>query len=112
MQCFAIACLISVCWVTYGYSLAFRGAGSFIGDFSSLFLNDVGRDSLSGTLPETVFIKAIIRRVAERLEVDIEHLVKEINQAPILKKQNPLIEPKETFKQKYSTHFFFYNKWL
>lgn len=56
MQCFAIACLISVCWVTYGYSLAFRGAGSFIGDFSSLFLNDVGRDSLSGTLPETVFI--------------------------------------------------------
>ena len=25
MQCFAIACLISVCWVVYGYSLAFKG---------------------------------------------------------------------------------------
>ena len=24
MQCFAIACLISVCWVVYGYSLAYR----------------------------------------------------------------------------------------
>ena len=56
MQCFAIACLISVCWVVYGYSLAFKGDGIFIGDLSSLFLNNIGRDSLSGTLPETVFI--------------------------------------------------------
>ena len=56
MQCFAIACLISVCWVVYGYSLAFKGNGAFIGDLSSLFLSNIGRDSLSGTLPETVFI--------------------------------------------------------
>ena len=56
MQCFAIACLISVCWVVYGYSLAFKGSGMFIGDLSALFLNGVERDSLSGTLPETVFI--------------------------------------------------------
>src|SRR6056300_788567 len=56
MQCFAIACLISVCWVVYGYSLAFKGDGLFIGDFSALFLNGVERDSLSGTLPESVFI--------------------------------------------------------
>ena len=57
MQCFSIACLISVCWVVYGYSLAFKGDGLFIGDLSALFLNGVGRDSLSGTLPESVFIK-------------------------------------------------------
>ncbi|MDC0348470.1 ammonium transporter [Gammaproteobacteria bacterium] len=56
MQCFAIACLISVCWVVYGYSLAFKGDGLFIGDLSAMFLNGVGRDSLSGTLPESVFI--------------------------------------------------------
>ena len=56
MQCFAIACLISVCWVVYGYSLAFKGSGMFIGDLSALLLNGVERDSLSGTLPETVFI--------------------------------------------------------
>ena len=56
MQCFTIACLISVCWVVYGYSLAFYGDGLFIGDLSAAFLNGVGRDSLSGTLPETVFI--------------------------------------------------------
>ena len=56
MQCFTIACLMSVCWVVYGYSLAFKGDGLFIGDLSALFLNGVGRDSLSGTLPESVFI--------------------------------------------------------
>ena len=56
MQCFTIACLISVCWVVYGYSLAFKGSGLFIGDLSALFLNGVERDSVNGTLPETVFI--------------------------------------------------------
>ena len=56
MQCFTIACLISVCWVVYGYSLAFKGDGVFIGDLSALFLNGIGRESLSGTLPESVFI--------------------------------------------------------
>ena len=56
MQCFTIACLISVCWVIYGYSLAFKGDGAFIGDLSALFLNGVERDSMSGTLPESVFI--------------------------------------------------------
>ena len=56
MQCFSIACLMSVCWVVYGYSLAFKGDGAFIGDLSALFLNGVDRDSMSGTLPESVFI--------------------------------------------------------
>ena len=56
MQCFTIACLISVCWVVYGYSLAFKGDGLFIGDLSALFLNGVERDSMSGSLPESVFI--------------------------------------------------------
>ena len=56
MQCFSIACLISVCWVVYGYSLAFKGDGLFIGDLSALFLNGVERNSLSGSIPESVFI--------------------------------------------------------
>ena len=56
MQCFVIACIASIIWVVYGYSLAFRGAGSFVGDFSAAFLSGIGRDTLSGTIPETVFI--------------------------------------------------------
>ena len=56
IQCFAIACLISVCWVVYGYSLAFKGEGLYIGDLSALFLNGVERDSMSGSIPESLFI--------------------------------------------------------
>jgi Amt family ammonium transporter len=57
MQCFAITCLASLLWFTYGYSLAFGDGGamnSWIGSFD-LFMTGVGRDSLSGTIPETVF---------------------------------------------------------
>ena len=56
MQCFAIACLVSVCWVVYGYSLAFKGEGLYIGDLSALFLNGIERDSMSGSIPESLFI--------------------------------------------------------
>ena len=56
MQCFAIACLISVCWVVYGYSLAFKCDGQFIGDLSSMFLAGVERDSMAGSIPESLFV--------------------------------------------------------
>ena len=56
MQCFAIACLISVCWVIYGYSLAFKGDGQYIGDLSALFLSGVERDSMAGSIPESLFV--------------------------------------------------------
>ena len=56
MQCFAIACIASIIWVVYGYSLAFKGDGAFFGDLSAAFLTGIGRDTLSGTIPETVFV--------------------------------------------------------
>jgi len=56
MQCFTIACIASVIWVVYGYSLAFRGDGAFVVDLSAAFLSGIGRDTLSGTIPETVFV--------------------------------------------------------
>ena len=56
MQCFAIACTASIIWVVYGYSLSFSGDGAFVGDLSAVFLSGIGRDSLSGTIPETVFV--------------------------------------------------------
>ena len=33
MQCFAIACIVSVAWVVYGYSLAFTEGNAFIGPY-------------------------------------------------------------------------------
>lgn len=58
MQCFAITCVITILWVTVGYSLAFSDGGSmndWIGGTSNFFLAEVTRESLSGTLPESVF---------------------------------------------------------
>ena len=58
MQCFAITCLVSVLWLVYGYGLAFGDGGSlnqWIGGFDQLMLSAVGRDSLRGTIPESVF---------------------------------------------------------
>lgn len=57
MQCFAIACVVSVLWVIFGYSLSFgNSVNGWIGGLDKMFLAGVGRDAVSGTLPETVFV--------------------------------------------------------
>ena len=65
MQCFAITALVTVLWAVYGYSLAFDTTGmaqgvtnfnSFVGGLSKAFLHGVTVDSLSATIPETVFM--------------------------------------------------------
>jgi Amt family ammonium transporter len=55
MQCFVIACAVSVIWVVYGYSLAFAPGGPAVGGLSKALFAGVGEDTLSGTIPETVF---------------------------------------------------------
>jgi Amt family ammonium transporter len=59
MQCFAITALVTVLWMVAGYSIAFTDGGgmnAWMGGFSKAFLGGVGVDSLSGTIPETVFM--------------------------------------------------------
>jgi len=56
MQCFAITSLMTILWVLYAYSIAFGGEGLYWGGLSKMFLAGVGVDSLSGTIPETVFM--------------------------------------------------------
>ena len=56
MQCFAITSLMTVLWVLYGYSIAFGGPGEYWGGLSKMFLRGVGVDTLSGTIPESVFM--------------------------------------------------------
>ncbi|ATE61501.1 ammonium transporter [Thauera sinica] len=56
MQVFVIFSLITVLWALYGYSLAFGGEGTFIGSLDKIFLNGVTIDTLSGSLPEYVFV--------------------------------------------------------
>ena len=58
MQCFAIACIVSIAWVVYGYSLAFTEGNAFIGGTSALFLAGIGRDTLAPdtTMPHSLFV--------------------------------------------------------
>jgi ammonium transporter, Amt family len=58
MHCFAICCVASILWLVAGYSMAFSDGGglnAIIGGLDKAFLMGVGTDSLSGTVPETVF---------------------------------------------------------
>ncbi len=55
-QVLAITCMVAVIWVIYGYSLAFTGEGGLIGGFSKAFLAGIAPDSLSGSIPEYVFL--------------------------------------------------------
>ena len=57
MQCFAITCMVTILWTVYAYGLAFGDGGrlnSVIG-FGKLFLSGVEVDTLSGTIPESVY---------------------------------------------------------
>ena len=65
MQCFALTAIMTLVWVIIGYSLAFNTDGmeggvpninSFVGGLGTMFLSGVTASSLSGTIPETVFI--------------------------------------------------------
>ena len=55
-QCLVIAVLASVVWFVLGYSLSFSGEGSYIGNLDKIFLKTVNLKSLSGDIPETVFV--------------------------------------------------------
>ncbi|RMD68754.1 MAG: ammonium transporter, partial [Gammaproteobacteria bacterium] len=56
MQCFSITALVTVLWVLYAYSLAFGEGSAWVGGLGKAFLKGVGVDTLSGTIPETVFM--------------------------------------------------------
>jgi Amt family ammonium transporter len=65
MQSFAITALVTVLWMVAGYSIAFDTTGmtkgvtnfySFFGSLSKLFLHGMEKDSLTGSIPESVFM--------------------------------------------------------
>ena len=56
MHCYAIACLMSILWLAFGYSIAFGGSGNaYWGGLDKMFLTGITADTLSGTLPEVLF---------------------------------------------------------
>ena len=55
-QCLAMAGVMTLLWIIYGYSFAATEGNAIMGDASKLFLKDLTVDSLSGTIPESVFL--------------------------------------------------------
>jgi Amt family ammonium transporter len=58
MQCFAITCMVSILWLAGVYSFIFADGGDLqklIGGASKAFLPDIGTESLTGDIPETVY---------------------------------------------------------
>ena len=58
IQCFAITALASLLWLAFGYSLAFGNGGTLqplIGGLDKVFLLGITRETLSGTIPESVY---------------------------------------------------------
>jgi Amt family ammonium transporter len=56
MKVFTIAALASIVWVIAGYSIAFGEGNGWWGGLNNLFLNSVSSGSVSGSIPETVFL--------------------------------------------------------
>ncbi len=55
MQCFAIACLMSVLWLVVGYSIAFGEGNAYWGGLGKMFMTGITADTMSGTIPEILF---------------------------------------------------------
>jgi Amt family ammonium transporter len=55
MHCTAIACLVSILWFAFGYSLFVTEGNALLGDFSKAFLANVARGQAFGTIPETAY---------------------------------------------------------
>src|SRR5690606_32292449 len=52
-------CLMTVLWMLIGYSIAFGNGGSFnayVGGLEKMLLASLSKDSLTGTIPESVFM--------------------------------------------------------
>ncbi len=55
MQCFSVAGVATIVWLVCGYSLAFGEGNAWIGDLSHVFFAGIGEDTVSGTIPESLF---------------------------------------------------------
>jgi Amt family ammonium transporter len=56
VQSFAVCCLVTVLWMILGYSLAFTEGTPYVGGFGKAMLSGMGVESVTGTIPESVFM--------------------------------------------------------
>lgn len=55
-QTLAVIAIMTLSWFVVGYSLAFSGDGTIIGNLDNILLNGIGYEDVSGGLPELEFV--------------------------------------------------------
>ncbi|MAM60175.1 ammonium transporter [Maritimibacter sp. UBA3975] len=55
MHVYAIAALMSILWLAFGYTIAFGDGNAVWGGLEKMFLLGIGPDALAGTIPEILF---------------------------------------------------------
>lgn len=55
MHTISIACLMSILWLAFGYTIAFGADGGIWGGLDKAFLKGIDADTLFGTIPEVLF---------------------------------------------------------
>ncbi|GBE40229.1 ammonia channel precursor [bacterium BMS3Bbin09] len=55
LQCFAISGIVTILWLAVGYSIAFSDGNAFAGGLSKMFFTGITKDTLVGTIPESLF---------------------------------------------------------
>jgi ammonium transporter, Amt family len=55
MQCFSIACVVSILWLIAGYSIAFGDGNALWGGLGKMLFAGVGVDAMADDIPEVVF---------------------------------------------------------
>jgi len=55
LQFFAISGVVTILWLAGGYSIAFSEGTAFAGGLSKAFFAGISEDTLSGTIPESLF---------------------------------------------------------
>ena len=56
MQCMTLTAALTLVWYAFGYSVAFSEGNAFVGGLSKAFLAGITGDTLSGTIPEILFV--------------------------------------------------------
>ena len=54
-RCFAISCVVSLIWVTFGYSIAFTPGNQLVGSFDAAFLKGATGHLMPSGLPEDAY---------------------------------------------------------
>ena len=92
MQCFAIACLVTILWLVAGYSLAFGDSLVVVGALNRLLYSGVGEGVLWGSIPEPVFVTFQLTFAIITSALLVGTFVERLRFSAVLKEDEPFLD--------------------